>query len=523
MHRLSDFEPLLPAEQKLVDAAETGERVVVGDGELPEKDGQDVEVRAGLIRMLLLGSDPTVRLHEKSVRLRGAIILDKLDMQGCECRNDLTLSRCRLEAAPSFVNARLHGLVLSGCRVPGISADNAVFDGSVFLRSGLICTGEIALPGAKITGDLQICDVQLSSDTSDAIFAPSLKVEGSVYLGDYPYDDTDSELTANGPLIFSSAVIGGDFFCRFASISPEGGLFANLNQDGTEGEHHSALSLARADIGGVLFLKDNQISQGIVNLSGAIARRLNDEPVGSAALFPIRLDGFEYHDFAQHTDTTVRSRLSWLERRPEGIEFRAQPYEHLARTLNKIGHRDDARDVLMRKEYLQRRANIKQALRHRESPFRIATLVTSDFTLRHLVGYGYRPIRVLVWALLMMCAVAAFFELTWRAGDMAPNAAPVLVSRDWIAATESHPENPGAFWSSPGQAGQDYETFNALAYAADLMIPIVNLGQEDAWAPSTSRSTWGQNGWWLRWVAKLFGWVFTALGAAAVTGLIRRD
>ena len=106
---------------------------------------------------------------------------------------------------------------------------------------------------------------------------------------------------------------------------------------------------------------------------------------------------------------------------------------------------------------------------------------------------------------------------------MTPNAAPILVSADWQAVVKSHPENPARFWAQPGQAGQDWETFNAFAYAADLVIPIVDLGQESAWAPSTSRSPLGQTGWWLRWFAKIIGWIITALGAGAVTGLIRRD
>ena len=74
---------------------------------------------------------------------------------------------------------------------------------------------------------------------------------------------------------------------------------------------------------------------------------------------------------------------------------------------------------------------------------------------------------------------------------MMPAAAPILVSAAWVSATQTHPHNPGAFWSSKGQARQDYETFEAFAYLADLLIPIVNLGQEDACGPSTVRSDWG--------------------------------
>jgi hypothetical protein len=143
--------------------------------------------------------------------------------------------------------------------------------------------------------------------------------------------------------------------------------------------------------------------------------------------------------------------------------------------------------------------------------------------LRSTIGYGYRPARAVTIAVLLVIGLGWFFDRTWNAGDMAPNAAPLLVSEGWVAATQSHPENPAAFWSKPGQAGQDWETFNAYAYAADLVVPIISLGQESAWAPSTSRSDWGRTGWWLRWFAIAIGWIVTALGAAAITGLIRKD
>ena len=61
------------------------------------------------------------------------------------------------------------------------------------------------------------------------------------------------------------------------------------------------------------------------------------------------------------------------------------------------------------------------------------------------------------------------------------------------------------------------------ALVRDLVVPIVSLGQEAAWAPSTTRGPWG---WWLwgaRWWLISLGWIVTAIGAAAVTGVIRRD
>lgn len=513
---MNEFEPLLPAELKLVEQAASGTRVEIGDGTLPLPDAEGVEIRGALVRMILLGLDPTAVPHAKGIRIRGARITGALDFQGVDCENDLSLSRCLIDTAPVFVNAQMWGVYLSGCSCPGISADNALFEGSVYLRNGFSSSGEISMPGVRVRGDLQICDASIDGGGRAAIFANSIRVGGSVYLGDYPYDNADTELHTVGAVVLSNADIEEDLYCRNVAVSSPS-IGAQLVIDGAEGDNVLALSIVRADIRGVLYFKNNQISGGIVNFSGAQTRRLNDEPMGIGNGQAIRLDGFEYQDFAQHTNVSVGSRLDWLARRPDGIEFRSQPYEQLARVLYRIGHRDDAELVLIEKEKFQRASNRALA-----TGGMWLAMSVRDALGRVLIAYGYRPARVVVWAAILMVALGLYFHKTWQAGDMTPAAAPILVSAAWVSATQTHPENPGAYWSSVGQAGQDYETFEAFAHAADLLIPIVNLGQEDAWGPSTSRSAWGWHGWWIRWLAKILGWVVMALGAAAVTGVIRR-
>lgn len=514
---------LLAAERKILAECKDGERVLISDS-LPTEASVDVEVRGEFIRALLLDQIDRTKLNEKGVRLKGARIIGVLDLQGCVCGHDVMLSQCLFDRAPSFLNARMRGLVLNGCILPGMTADNAQFDGSVYLRSGFESSEEISMPGARILGDFQICDARLSGKGRASLFAASLRVDGSVFLGDYPYDDVESDLRSDGSVIFLSAKIAQDFYARNCAISPQKQMFERaITLDGEDSSAPSALSLARADVGGVLHMVQNQISGGSVNLSGAVARRLHDEPNGEGAGFRIRLDGFDYREFSQGADTSLKARLEWLERRPAGIDFSAQPYEHLARVLTKIGHGDDARQVLMRKERMKRAANIDVVRAAGGNWLRVFILTVTDRSFRYLVGYGYRPVVAGLWGLLLIFCLSLIFHKAWKVGDMAPNAAPILVSKDWIAATVSHPDNPAAFWAAPGQAGQDYETFHAGAYAADLLIPIVNLGQEDAWAPSTSRSPWGKLGWWIRWFAKVIGWVITALGAAAITGVIRRD
>ncbi|WP_208348774.1 hypothetical protein [Pseudaestuariivita rosea] len=524
MNILKDFAPLSPAEEKLLAECASPSRITIGDGEQPIENTPDLTIRADLIRALILGEDPKQKLHDKGMRLRGAWITGPLDLQGCDLTQDITLTQCTLDADISLINTRLRGLHLTGTGVKGISADNASFGGSLYLRADTRVDGEISLAGARIAGDLQLCGAQINSPDQDAVFAPSLRVEGSVFLGNYPYSDGQSTLAVTGTLFFASAHVAHDFFITNTSITLTEGILGEGVFDGTE-EHGRdiALSLARAQIGGILYFKDNQISQGIVNLAGASADKLKDEPEGPGVGYPIRLDGFRYSDFSRHTDTGVQARLHWLDRRPEGMPFTAQPYEQLASVLQQLGHRNDARMVLMRKERLLRREDRILFRDKNGRGVRWAMMWLSDTILRVIVGYGYKPGRAVLFAALLIMGLGLFFQKTWDAGDMTPNAAPILVSRDWIAATEIAPGNPGAYWSQPGQAGQDWETFNAFAYAADLVIPLITFGQENAWAPSTSRSPWGRAGWWIRWFAKAIGWIVTALAAAALTGLIRQE
>lgn len=138
---------------------------------------------------------------------------------------------------------------------------------------------------------------------------------------------------------------------------------------------------------------------------------------------------------------------------------------------------------------------------------------------------GYKPQRSL-YALILLIAAATFpAQRAWDAGSFAPNSAPILLSESWqaLARDDSIP-NPAAEWAKHNAIpGKDWESYHPLAYAADVVIPIVEFGQTDAWAPSTERGTWGYRLWWLRWVFTTAGWIVTALGAAALTGIIRRD
>ncbi len=104
--KLDKFEPLTKAEQQVLDELDTGKDIRLGDGELPPEDaGPERQLRARFVRWLALGGDNDHRLHEKGLRVQGALITSDgpagaatpgLDLEGCEIARDLRPDQERL-------------------------------------------------------------------------------------------------------------------------------------------------------------------------------------------------------------------------------------------------------------------------------------------------------------------------------------------------------------------------------------------------------------------------------------------
>jgi hypothetical protein len=64
----------------------------------------------------------------------------------------------------------------------------------------------------------------------------------------------------------------------------------------------------------------------------------------------------------------------------------------------------------------------------------------------------------------------------------------------------------------------DYTCYSPWAYSFDVLVPVVHLGQTDAWTPS------GRRGDWVRRygnIMTILGWTFATMAIAGFTGLVR--
>ena len=245
---LDDLSPLNPAEMALVDACKRGKRwePAEWDRKRPTGATNANTIRADVIRFLLLGGDTGHPVHEEGVMLRGAWITGELNLHQARCAARLDAKRCYFVEKPVLTAAHLPQLVLSGSRVPGLTADRLTTTGTVFLRDKFEAEGEVRLLGAEIGGSLECSGGSFKMPLGDALCADRIKVTGGVNL--------DGGFTAEGEVRLLGAEIGGDLQCS-------GGSFKLASGD--------ALSADDIKVTGSVSLGGGFSAEGVVRLLGA--------------------------------------------------------------------------------------------------------------------------------------------------------------------------------------------------------------------------------------------------------------
>jgi hypothetical protein len=359
---------------------------------------------------------------------------------------------------------------------PAITADGLEVSGAALLRPGA-ARGEVRLRGAKLGGDLE-CDGGTFQAMPYADLAPrpalnaaGLTVDGSVFLG----------VVASGEVNLRGARLGGDLSCdrgafRAAPLLPDPRV--------------RALNLAGVRVEGSLFLRSVKVD-GVLDLTGGEVGILNDAESSWPARGSLVLDRFRYGAIVGGPVDAAR-RLEWLARQDParwGADFWPQPYEQLAGVLRGMGHEDEAKTVLIEKQRRLRAAELRRLPRWRKP-------MHWGFTqLLRLVGYGYRPALALVPALAVVL-------LGWAVITRAADARLLVPAR-------------------PAEAGAPAPVLVPLAYSVEAFVPIVKLGQTEAFRPDMRRP-WGYRLQVYLWLHGFAGWLIGGIAAAGILGLFRR-
>jgi hypothetical protein len=441
---------------------------------------------------------------------------DSLQAQRMRVKEDVVLSNFHARGAVSFSGAQVDGRFncdngrFSNVGGDAINAQGARFAGGVSLCNGFRAMGEVSFAFAEVRGQFSCAGGRFINSNNLALDIQSSNIVGDLLLG--------SKFHAVGEVFLGGAKIAG-------TISLNGGKFENTGIYLINAQRMSAVSIIWRGV---------DFGTGRIDLTAAKTGDLIDDlpswPMGGQVF----LDGFTYDRITGNAPITAEARLKWLERCNRiGQNFLPQPYTQLAKVLREMGHDRAAQDVLVEQGTLIRQHSRKRAfMRSTANGNKFAkawawiprsVLAFWNSLERGVVGYGYKPFRSLGVLTGLVVIAITLSHLAWEAGDFAPNSDVILTSPKWVELAEDEDvPNPAVAWSAKDSPGRDWETFNRYAYGFDVVVPILSLGQTEAWAPSTSRGIWGWALWWARWLLSSAGWVVTALAAAAVTGIIRR-
>ena len=244
--------------------------------------------------------------------------------------------------------------------------------------------------------------------------------------------------------------------------------------------------------------------------------------------------------------TNAAARIRWLKlQRDQDLGedeakrgFCPQPWKQLQKVLREMGHDADAREVGVAYENQLRKAdqigqitNVKDVNRWR-SKLRRQSLRGLHWLFGFLAGYGYHHLSVLislvgVW---LFCG-GMYWWLALSPHNAIGPTDPLVFQNDAYAACT--PKENGT-WVLCAQLPAEYTAFSSLAYSLDILLPLVDLGQEKRWGPlvpAPTREFFGELlspsaqhlVRFLNWFQILYGWVASLVFVAIVSGMARRS
>lgn len=391
----------------------------------------------------------------------------------------------------------------------GIIIEGAFIIGDIDL-CGCIITKPIVFLSCQILGVLdfsksKITELILKGTPVEILNLESINCSGNIILS-YGFK-TLHTVSARG------AQIGGQLGCS-------GGEFRG---------YPLAINLESATIIESFVWRHIKGLWGKMDLTNTTVGLLVDDPDSWPNKGDLHLAGFSYEALGSNTNPSYYDRLDWLNRQhaPHLREdFRPQPFEQLVKVLKASGRHEVAKNIAIEKLKRQRNANYlrrnpklveyKLRLSNTQNLFRkimmqmviekekkvslrnifidiLALLKWSkSYLFEVIAGYGYKPFRVIFWSLIVISCGAFIFSNHHMNGYVVNS-------------------------SSTCQS-----TFNNFAFALDTFVPLINLREAENWELINNGSRVFQPMLVFYWSYIFIGWIFTAIFAASITGIIKK-
>lgn len=412
---------------------------------------------------LVMNGSHITSLVADGARIRGNVFLcegfssvREISLLGVRVGNDLDLS----------------GATLANPGGDCLSADTAQISGNVYLRKRFSSIGEIRLLGASIGGQLDLSGAILENPDRDSLSADRIKITGSAFLRD--------GFSSTGEIRLIGASIGGNLDLRRSTLSP--------------GNGRRVLNLEGAHVSGCLWMqKATQQVEGVIDFTRTRVSELRDDSSFWPTKGSLILSGMVYDRLGENAPNDPEQRLDWIRR---NRTYSPQPYSQVAHIFESTGQAAAARTI---------------RIAARDDQRKLAVLFPHQRAWNHFmsltIGHGYRPAHP---ARFLLPLYAVTVLLVWMAA-----AVGMFIP---IGENVHHDPTTGRTAVTSSQCTADYPCLIPLAYAAESLIPVLDLHQVSLWQPDTTTVWGGALRIWL-YVATGIGWICTSLILAALTGL----
>ncbi len=435
---------------------------------------EQFELRQAVIEGQLFADDLKIEAQVGKVAIAG---------DGIRVDGDVFLRRCEIQGEIRFPGAQIGGnLEFDGARLDNPQSDDPnrfalnlerlTVGGSVFLRfdgksqRSFRCAGQVRLLGGRIGDELSCAGAAIENASSQgdsdplALTCDRLQVGGTVFLR--------SGFSSRGAVRFAGARIG-----------------SNLDLNGASLENPKGYALYALDVQVKGALRLNGLARkpvGRVNLDHSGTHVFADDEASWPEPGMLEINGFTYHELEYTSPTKATKRLEWLRLQPKS-PFRPQPYEQLVKVLRGMGHLSDANSILVAKQDDLRAYGELRGWERFKNWFLGAT-----------IGHGYMPLRVGGWIL-------GSIILGWLCYGFAYCYGVLMVNNG---------------------SSRELAAIHLLILAIDKFLPIVDLGSSAGWHIDTTRLS-GSLVQLFELAYMLIGWFFTALAAAALAGLMKKE
>ncbi|MGW1071715.1 oxidoreductase [Streptomyces sp. NPDC002537] len=487
----------------------------------PHPWGPERSVRARVVALLLLDGPPAQPGRVSALKLNGARITGTLDLSGGKVGPYVELQNCRFDHQVLLPESHFTSLRLVGCVLPRLEAARLRTEGDLHLprcvvqngirltdahigtdlllnqlvvrrdRRGLSIAadgmtvgqdvqaelmrsyGELSMRGATIGVSFSLRGSTLSNPYGRrALNAPQLTVERTLYLTSAGYASAAFASGFTPPYGIATTPERGTrvqrFECQGGARLDDGrfGDAVDLSQARFVMEADQELSLRRIQTPELRFLGE-WAQRGRVVLSGARVVNLVDRADSWPGPGGLVMAGFSYENLIPMGHFPLERRLEWVAAATP--EYAPEPYERLAGALRGSGEDAEAREVLLAKQ------------RRRRETLPLAGK-SWGYLQDWMVAYGYRPGRAAVWMAVLWAAATVYFS--------------------------HHRLEPLKEHESPA--------WNPALYSLDLLVPLVDLGQGQAWRPTGVTQ-------WVVAALTILGWILATTVAAGATRLLSRQ